>query len=146
MLAGGPGEGRTHWQLTARSIAYSPINSPLTHELRLRDDTILSCLAARVFQHRSFAIKAFHRNQREDIMIKAVTGILLLLAAAVALSGLLGAGAPAQAAAVAHCMEAWECHGPLPQICVRCRDGHSECAHWACVRHKCVVETCPGVK
>jgi len=46
-------------------------------------------------------------------------------------------------AAAERCAEAPECHGPLPQICARCRDGHSECAHWACVHHKCVVRTCP---
>jgi len=65
-----------------------------------------------------------------------------VLAAAVALSTLAGASAPAQAAMAAKCEQAWDCHGPLPQLCVRCKDGHSECAHWACVRHKCAIEYC----
>jgi len=79
-------------------------------------------------------------------MIGALTKTSALLAAVIAFSALAGTGAPAKAAGAARCNDAWECHGPLPQICVRCRDGHTECAHWVCVRHRCVVETCPPEK
>lgn len=73
-------------------------------------------------------------------MIKILTKSSPLLAAAIALSALVGAAAPAQAAA--RCVRASQCHGPLPQICVKCRNGRTECAHWACVAHRCVVQTC----
>jgi hypothetical protein len=76
-------------------------------------------------------------------MIKTLRTTLPLLAAVIALSALTGAGTPAQAAGAARCEQAWDCHGPLPQICMRCRDGHSECAHWTCVRHRCVMQICP---
>jgi hypothetical protein len=71
--------------------------------------------------------------------MKALTRTATLLAAIVAVSAL--AGASAQAAE--RCRTAEECKGPLPQICMRCKDGKDACAHWACVRHRCVVETCP---
>ncbi len=74
-------------------------------------------------------------------MIKALTRTVLLLSALVVLSPLGGAGSAAQAAERCHVAD--ECKGPLPQICVRCRDGKDVCAHWACVHHRCVVETCP---
>lgn len=48
--------------------------------------------------------------------------------------------APAQAAE--RCTRASQCHGPLPQICERCSDGHFACAHWACVDHRCEIEIC----
>jgi hypothetical protein len=73
-------------------------------------------------------------------MIKALTRTVLLLAALVALSALAGASAPAQAAD--RCNAADECRGPLPQLCKRCSDGRDACAHWACVRHKCVIAFC----
>lgn len=71
--------------------------------------------------------------------MKALTRTATLLAAIVAVSAL--AGVSAQAAE--RCRTAEQCKGPLPQICVRCSDGKDVCAHWACVRHRCVVETCP---
>jgi hypothetical protein len=74
--------------------------------------------------------------------MKALTRTATLFAAIVALTALAGVGPSAQAAE--RCRVADECHGPLPQICERCRDGHDVCAHWACVRHRCVVEICPG--
>jgi hypothetical protein len=73
-------------------------------------------------------------------MIKALTGTLLLLAALIAVSTLPGAGVPAQAAD--RCHRADECHGALPQLCKKCRDGKDGCAHWACERHRCVVRYC----
>lgn len=73
-------------------------------------------------------------------MIK--TSALLLFAATVALSASLGLGAPAQAAEEGRCIIAKQCHGPLPQICEKCSNGHEACAHWACVRHRCVVQVC----
>ena len=76
-------------------------------------------------------------------MIKVLGRTSLLLAAVVALSALAGASAPAQAAGAAKCNVAWDCHGPLPFICMRCSTGQYECAHWACVRHTCAVQTCP---
>jgi hypothetical protein len=75
-------------------------------------------------------------------MIKTLMRTATLFVAVVALNALAGFGAPAQAAGE-RCRVADECHGPLPQICERCRDGHEACAHWACVRHRCVVEICP---
>jgi hypothetical protein len=68
--------------------------------------------------------------------------IPLAFAAIVALSALACAGAPAQAAEGARCLRASQCHGALPHICRRC-DGHTACAHWACVRHRCEIRTCP---
>ncbi len=76
-------------------------------------------------------------------MIKVLRRVLPLLAVIVAISALAGAGAPAQAAKAARCNQAWDCHGPLPFICMRCSSGSFECAHWTCVRHHCAVETCP---
>lgn len=73
-------------------------------------------------------------------MIKTLTKTALLLSALVVLSPLAGVGTAAQGAE--RCRVADECKGPLPQICRRC-DDHDVCAHWACVRHRCVVETCP---
>lgn len=75
-------------------------------------------------------------------MIEALTRSSRLLAAAFVVSALVGFGAPAQAADAEACMSAAECHGPLPQIYVKCRNGHTKCAHWACVHHKCAVQTC----
>jgi len=75
-------------------------------------------------------------------MIKALIRTASLSAAVIALSVLAGAGATARAADAAPCLEAAECHGPLPQICKQCRGGHSACAHWACVRHQCVIRIC----
>jgi hypothetical protein len=75
-------------------------------------------------------------------MIKALTTTVLLLAALLVLSPLGGAGAPAQAAD--RCSVADECHGPLPQLCKRCKDGRDGCAHWACVHHRCVIAYCSG--
>jgi hypothetical protein len=82
------------------------------------------------------------RNQREGVMIKVLRIVLPLLAGIVALSAMGGVGT-AQAAAAAKCNVAWDCHGPLPFICMRCSTGQYECAHWACVRHTCAVQTCP---
>ncbi len=76
-------------------------------------------------------------------MISALTRPSRLFAAIVLLGALVGAGAAAQAADVQRCMTAEECHGPLPQICEKCKDGKDACAHWACVHHKCKVEICP---
>ena len=75
-------------------------------------------------------------------MISASTRPSRLFAAIVLFSALVGAGA-AQAADVQRCMKADECHGLLPQICEKCKDGKDACAHWACVHHKCTVEICP---
>jgi hypothetical protein len=76
-------------------------------------------------------------------MVKVLKRSSPVFAAIVALSALAGAGAPAQAAG--HCVRASQCHGPLPQICERCSNGHSVCAHWACVEHRCVVQLCGRV-
>jgi hypothetical protein len=67
-------------------------------------------------------------------------GISLAFAVVIALSAL--AVAPAQAARGDWCRRASQCHGPLPDICRRC-DGHSRCAHWACIHHRCVIRICP---
>ena len=64
----------------------------------------------------------------------------ILFAAIIASSALVSVGAWAQDAA--KCTKAAECTGPLPQICMVCRHGHDECAHWACVKHSCKVEIC----
>jgi hypothetical protein len=58
--------------------------------------------------------------------MKALTRTATLLAAIVAVSAL--AGVSAQAAE--RCRTAEQCKGPLPQICVRCKDGKDVCAHW----------------
>lgn len=73
-------------------------------------------------------------------MIKSLTLTSTLFAAILALSALVGAGAPAQAAG--YCNRASQCHGPLPQICERCRNGHTECAHHVCVHHRCGMRIC----
>jgi hypothetical protein len=74
-------------------------------------------------------------------MLKTLTRTLPLFAGIVALSALVGA--PAQAGEGARCLKASQCRGPLPDICMKCRNGHSACAHWACVHHRCVVRICP---
>jgi hypothetical protein len=76
-------------------------------------------------------------------MIKALTKPSLLFAALLALSALAGAGAPAQAAG--SCMRASQCRGPLPQICERCSNGRTACAHWACLAHRCTLQICGRV-
>jgi hypothetical protein len=35
------------------------------------------------------------------------------------------------------------CKGPLPDICERCSDGSSECAHWVKTDGKCEIQICP---
>jgi len=77
-------------------------------------------------------------------MIKSLPRTASLFAAIVALSMLVGAGAPAQAQEGARCNTASQCHGILPLFCVQCGDGHYACPHWACVRHRCAVQTCTG--
>lgn len=62
-------------------------------------------------------------------------GSSLAFAALIALSAV----APAQAA---WCHRASQCHGALPELCIKCKDGRDGCAHWACVRHRCVVHYC----
>jgi hypothetical protein len=64
----------------------------------------------------------------------------IVFAAIIASSALMSVGAWAQDAA--KCTKAAECTGPLPMICMACRGGHEECAHWACVKHACKVEIC----
>jgi hypothetical protein len=76
-------------------------------------------------------------------MIKALLRILPVVAAVVGLSALPRAGVAAQAAGSAKCVEASDCRGALPRMCMQCGDGHSECAHWTCVRHSCTIQTCP---
>ena len=69
--------------------------------------------------------------------------IPLAFPAIVALSALAGTFAPANAQEV-HCIRASQCHGPLPHICRKCKDGGDRCAHWACVRHRCTISICSG--
>jgi hypothetical protein len=64
----------------------------------------------------------------------------ILFAVIIALSTLVSVGARAQDAA--KCTKAAECTGPLPQICLVCRHGVTECAHWACVKHTCKMQIC----
>jgi len=71
-------------------------------------------------------------------MIKALTKAVVLSAALMALGATIGT--PAYAAE--RCHAASECHGFLPQLCKRCPNGRDGCAHWACVRHKCVIAYC----
>jgi hypothetical protein len=40
------------------------------------------------------------------------------------------------------CEKASQCRGPLPHFCRRCDNGHSACAHWACIKHHCEIATC----
>jgi hypothetical protein len=71
-------------------------------------------------------------------MIATMTRSLAVLAALIALS------APAAAdAATNACERDQECSGPLPHFCRVCSDGVSVCAHWACVNHTCVTQSCP---
>ena len=69
-------------------------------------------------------------------------GSSLAFAAMIALSTLAGSAAPAQAAKGAWCHTARQCHGPLPDLCIHCPNGHNGCAHWACVHHRCVIHYC----
>jgi hypothetical protein len=73
-----------------------------------------------------------------EIMTMARSSILF--AAIIAVSTLVSVGARAQDAA--KCTKAAECTGPLPQICLVCRHGVTECAHWACVKHTCKMQIC----
>lgn len=74
-------------------------------------------------------------------MIAVAMRSVQLLAAMIALSALVSVGgAPAQAAQ--RCITAKQCHGLLPQLCIKCKNGREGCAHWACVSHKCVVRYC----
>jgi hypothetical protein len=77
-------------------------------------------------------------------MLKTLARSTLLLAAAVTVSTLFGAGSPAQAQEPQFCIRASQCHGILPLFCIQCSNGQFACPHWACVRHRCVVQTCPG--
>jgi len=76
-------------------------------------------------------------------MIRALTRTALLSAALIALSALAGIGLSARAGEGDFCNKASQCHGFLPHICERCSGGHSACAHWACVHHRCEIQTCP---
>lgn len=73
-------------------------------------------------------------------MIKTFMATALLFAALIALSVVPGVTVPAQAADQCHWAD--QCHGPLPQLCKRCRGGHNGCAHWACVHDRCVIRYC----
>jgi hypothetical protein len=75
-------------------------------------------------------------------VIKPLARTLPLIAAAIALSAMLGVGAPARAADAQHCMTASDCHGPVPQLCKRCRSGRGGCAHCSCVARKCAIRYC----
>ncbi len=77
-------------------------------------------------------------------MIETLRRTVTLFAAVAALSTLVGAGAPAQAAEGQRCFRASQCQGPLPFFCIQCSNGQFACPHWACVRHRCVVQTCVG--
>jgi hypothetical protein len=73
-------------------------------------------------------------------MSKRLAGCMSV--AFVAVVALAGAVAPAQAAKGQRCLFARQCHGILPQLCIKCPDGRDGCAHWACVHHRCVVRYC----
>jgi hypothetical protein len=75
-----------------------------------------------------------------EIMTITLARRSILFAAIIATSALVSVGARAQDAA--KCTKASECTGLLPQICLVCRKGHEECAHWACVKHTCKMEIC----
>jgi hypothetical protein len=83
-------------------------------------------------------------NRRTHSMSKLLAGwMALAFAAVVALSVLAGTAVPAQAGEGQRCLIARQCRGPLPDSCIKCSDGKSHCAHWACVHHKCAVRYCP---
>ena len=70
-------------------------------------------------------------------MIKALSFAAILAAGALI-------GAPAQAAEGQKCLRAAQCSGPMPFICVWCpKENKVGCAHWACLHHKCAIQTCP---
>lgn len=75
-------------------------------------------------------------------MIRALTRTALLSAALIASSALAGV-ASVQAGEGDSCNRASQCRGFLPHICERCSGGHSACAHWACVHHRCEIQICP---
>jgi hypothetical protein len=80
------------------------------------------------------------------IMIKTLSKTSLLFAAVVAVSALVGAAAPARAAAE-RCITAAQCKGPLPFICMFCASTDKYgCAHHVCINHTCQVQICPGFK
>jgi hypothetical protein len=79
-------------------------------------------------------------------MIKTLSRTSLLFAAAVAVSALVGAAAPAQAAAE-RCITAAQCKGPIFFLCMYCGStGKYGCAHHVCVHHTCQVQICPEFK
>jgi len=88
------------------------------------------------------ASKIHRLKLAEETMIKAVTRTSTLFAAVVALGAFLGAAAPAQADGAERCIRASQCHGPLPQICERCSNGTTACAHHVCVHHRCGMQIC----
>jgi hypothetical protein len=73
-------------------------------------------------------------------MLKVIIEKSVLLLGISLLSALVGV--PALAAD--RCTSAAQCHGPLPQICMKCSDGRFGCARWACVRYRCVAYMCSG--
>jgi hypothetical protein len=90
-----------------------------------------------------FSVKSNIDSKREAIMIKAFARRPRLFGAIIAVSTLAGAAVSAQAAG--YCSRASQCRGPLPQICERCSNGRTVCAHWGCVAHKCTVQICGRV-
>ena len=40
------------------------------------------------------------------------------------------------------CATASDCKGPLPQLCEKCQDGTSVCAHWICAAGRCETALC----
>jgi hypothetical protein len=80
------------------------------------------------------------------VMIKTLAITSALFAATIGLSVLIGAAAPAQAAAQ-RCNVASQCTGPLPYICMFCGStGKYACAHHVCIHHSCEVQICPEFK
>jgi hypothetical protein len=53
---------------------------------------------------------------------------------------------PSSSFARQYCDEVKECRGMLPQMCVVCKNGKTGgCAHWSCVKHKCIIAKCDVV-
>jgi hypothetical protein len=58
-----------------------------------------------------------------------------------AILSLLLAGCAADTGA--QCNTAADCGGALPDICLQCSDGTTQCAHHVCDQGQCTIAICP---
>jgi hypothetical protein len=81
------------------------------------------------------------RSEREKAM-NAIRKNGLRLLVCLAFFGAVGTPTAFGVEKSPFCENASQCRGALPHFCRRCDNGHSACAHWACIRHRCEIATC----